>query len=426
MYTTTTPSTSTSSATISSPIIIIPTIQSEQINSNNIHNHQHIQSVIKTDHKLCDQSAATAVGGSAAAVASQSSDSGLTIGGGNNTDETNNASSGDQQISCSSGDQKTKPQYSYVALITMAIKSSPDRSLPLAGIYEWIYKRFPYFKKGDKGWQNSIRHNLSLNECFMKIPIEISTTSARKGNKWALHPNYEDMFVDGNYKRRKKIKRNRTSPYDTSKVFMNHHHQQHHHQVVQTVPNMTAYSRNVAAYHHRFDLSTPSLPPGSMISPFPTSSAMAAAAAAAVVAADNQTKHYYQTYNTCQSLNNNNNNNTNTSNNNNTTTSTINDFTTHCWSPLSNLQSQYSCPNTTSLQSYHNTNNNTYNSSTIPSLSSSSTTTSFDSRGVGGRGSTDLLASSVTTGAVGSGGGVLPSLNLDNINVIQQQLRYPY
>ena len=115
-------------------------------------------------------------------------------------------------------DPKVKPQYSYVALITMAIKDSQEKRLPLAGIYEYIYKKFPYFKKGDKGWQNSIRHNLSLNECFMKIPREISSTNERKGNYWALHPNYEDMFVDGNYKRRKKIKRSRYITIDICTV----------------------------------------------------------------------------------------------------------------------------------------------------------------------------------------------------------------
>lgn len=119
------------------------------------------------------------------------------------------------------GDEKTKPQFSYVALITMAIKDSPEKRLPLNGIYEYIHKRFPYFKKGDKGWQNSIRHNLSLNECFIKIPREVSSSSERKGNFWALNPSYENMFEDGNYKRRKKIKRQRTTPFDPSRYPFN-------------------------------------------------------------------------------------------------------------------------------------------------------------------------------------------------------------
>ncbi|KAI2808522.1 Endoplasmic reticulum chaperone BiP, partial [Blomia tropicalis] len=119
------------------------------------------------------------------------------------------------------GEDKTKPQYSYVALITMAIKESSEKRLPLSGIYEYIYKKFPYYKQDDKGWQNSIRHNLSLNECFIKIPREVTTANERKGNFWALNPQYENMFEDGNYKRRKKIKRNRVkldrnAPYDRS------------------------------------------------------------------------------------------------------------------------------------------------------------------------------------------------------------------
>jgi forkhead box protein A2, hepatocyte nuclear factor 3-beta len=95
-----------------------------------------------------------------------------------------------------------KPPYSYISLITMAIQNNPHKMLTLAEIYQFIMDLFPFYRQNQQRWQNSIRHSLSFNDCFVKVPR--TPDKPGKGSFWTLHPDSGNMFENGCYLRRQK------------------------------------------------------------------------------------------------------------------------------------------------------------------------------------------------------------------------------
>ncbi|TVY84934.1 Fork-head transcriptional regulator [Lachnellula suecica] len=92
-----------------------------------------------------------------------------------------------------------KPSFSYAQMISQAIINTGENKLNLSGIYDYIKEKYAYYRaQVGTGWQNSIRHNLSLNKAFEKVPR--STNEPGKGMKWYIVESYREEMVKNSVK----------------------------------------------------------------------------------------------------------------------------------------------------------------------------------------------------------------------------------
>ena len=128
-----------------------------------------------------------------------------------------------------------RPGKSYFTLITEAIMSTPEKKITLNGIYEYLMNSYPYFTLNSGAWQNSVRHNLSLNKAFVRIPRKENDPG--KGMYWTL---VEPVVEAKRHKKQKKCK-----PAQTPKPSVVNNQQDYE----QYFPSGSFYS---LAYQHLF------------------------------------------------------------------------------------------------------------------------------------------------------------------------------
>ncbi|KAH6639140.1 hypothetical protein C7974DRAFT_449069 [Boeremia exigua] len=84
-------------------------------------------------------------------------------------------------------DEPIDKEQPYAQLIYRALLTAPQHTMVLRDIYDWFKTYTDKATHSEtKGWQNSIRHNLSMNGAFEKVDSPAEATT--KGFMWRLTP----------------------------------------------------------------------------------------------------------------------------------------------------------------------------------------------------------------------------------------------
>ncbi|KLT46046.1 hypothetical protein CC85DRAFT_290115 [Cutaneotrichosporon oleaginosum] len=95
------------------------------------------------------------------------------------------------------GPPPLKPTMTFAAIIYSALVNLPRGRGTLGEVCNWVAGEWEYFRLNpEAGWQNSIRHNLSLNKAFLKVPRIPEDDPESKGSVWILDPQEGPLFEE--------------------------------------------------------------------------------------------------------------------------------------------------------------------------------------------------------------------------------------